>query len=201
MDERFAHDRFLVDQLIRPIANLYRITPLAVGETPAGGPIAFVRQKKLAIREDIRFFADESESEELFRIKARSMLDTGGSRYDVFAADDSRIGVLHHTLRSILRTRWSIQDAAEQEVAVAEERSAVMAIARRLIDFVPDFGGLIPIPYNFDIRVDGHVAGRMDRKFKLRDQYVLDLSGDHERRIDRRVAIALAIGLDALQNR
>ena len=201
MDDRFAHDRFLVDQLIRPIANLYRITPLAAGETPAGGPVAFVRQKKLAIKEDIRFFADESESEELFRLKARSVLDTGGSRYDVLAADGSRLGVLHHTLRSILRTRWSIQDPAEQEVAIAEERSAVMAIARRLIDFVPDVGGLIPIPYNFDIRVDGHVAGRMDRKFKLRDQYVLDLVGDHERRIDRRVAIALAIGLDALQNR
>jgi hypothetical protein len=30
---------------------------------------------------------------------------------------------------------------------------------------------------------------------------VLDLSGDHERRLDRRLAIALAIGLDTLQNR
>ena len=60
--DRFHHDRFLVDQLIRPIANLYRITPLAAGETPLGGPVAFVRQKKMAIKEDIRFFADESES-------------------------------------------------------------------------------------------------------------------------------------------
>jgi hypothetical protein len=41
----------------------------------------------------------------------------------------------------------------------------------------------------------------MDRKFKLRDEYVLDLSGDRERRIDRRLAIALAVGLDTLQNR
>jgi hypothetical protein len=41
----------------------------------------------------------------------------------------------------------------------------------------------------------------MDRKFKLRDQYVLDLSGDTERMLDRRLAIALAIGLDTLQNR
>jgi hypothetical protein len=37
MDERFAHDRFLVDQLIRPMINLYRVTPLAAGEVPAGG--------------------------------------------------------------------------------------------------------------------------------------------------------------------
>ena len=43
--------------------------------------------------------------------------------------------------------------------------------------------------------------GRMDRKFKLRDQYVLDLTADAERTLDRRLAIALAIGLDTLQNR
>jgi hypothetical protein len=78
--ERFFHDRFLIDQIVRPIVNLYRITPLAAGETPAGGPIAFVRQKKMAIREDIRFFADDSESEELFRIKARSDLSSDHER-------------------------------------------------------------------------------------------------------------------------
>jgi len=199
--DRFQHDRFLVDQLLRPIANLYRITPLAIGETPAGGPIAFVRQKKMKIKEDIGFFADESEAEELFRIKARTWIDTGSSRYDVVAADGSRIGVLHHLLKSILRTTWSIQDGDEQEIAVARERSQVGAVARRLVDFLPDVGGLIPIPYNFDILVDDRVAGKMDRKFKLRDQYVLDLSDDHDRKLDRRLAIALAIGLDALQNR
>jgi uncharacterized protein YxjI len=198
---QFDYDRFLVDQLIRPIANLYRVTPLAVGETPAGPPIAYVRQKKLKIKEDIRFYADEAETQELFAIKARSWLDTGGSRYDVTAADGASIGILHHTFKSILRTTWLILDPMEQEIAVARERSPVTAILRRAIDFVPDFGGLIPIPYNFDIVNGDAVIGRMDRKFKLRDQYVLDLSGDTERRLDRRLAIALAIGLDTLQNR
>jgi uncharacterized protein YxjI len=199
--EAFQHDRFLIDQLIRPIANLYRVTPLAAGEMAAGPPVAFVRQRKLAIKEDIRFYADESESQELFRLAARTWLDTGGSRYDVVAPDGERIGVLHHTFKSILRTTWSIQDPADQEIAIARERSQLGAVARRLIDFVPDFGGLIPIPYNIDIVINGSVAGHMNRKFKLRDQYVLDLAGDHDRRIDRRVAIALAIALDALQNR
>ena len=41
----------------------------------------------------------------------------------------------------------------------------------------------------------------MTRKFQLRDRYVLDLAGDAERAIDRRLAIALAIALDTLQNR
>ena len=198
----FDYDRFLVDQLLRPIANLYRVTPLTEGGTEAGPPIAYVRQKKLAIKEDIRFYADEGETREVFRIKARSMFDTGGSRYNVTAADGSPIGVLHHVLgKSLFRTTWSIRDPADAEIAVARERSQAMAILRRVIDFVPDYGGLIPIPYNFDILVGDDVAGRMDRKFKLRDQYVLDLTGDEQRRLDRRLAIALAIGLDTLQNR
>ena len=199
--EGFDADRFLVDQLIRPIANLYRITPLAAGETATGPPVAFVRQKKLAIKEDIRFYADDSETEELFRIKARNILDLGGSRYDVYAGE-KQIGALEHQFRaSLLRTTWRVLDASNHAVAVARERSLPMAIARRLIDFVPNVGGLIPIPYNFDLLIDDKVIGSMNRKFQLRDRYVLDVSGDHERRFDRRLAVALAIGLDTLQNR
>jgi len=200
MQDAFHHDRFLVDQLIRPIANLYRITPLAAGETPAGGPVAFVRQKKMAIKEDIRFFADESETQELFRLKARSILDTGGSRYDVTDASGESIGVLHHQLRkSLIRSTWEIS-GANGTTAIAHERSKPMAIARRLVDFVP-YGEWVPIPYNFDVLLDERVVGHLNRKFQLRDTYILDLTSDHERRIDRRLGVALAIGLDALQNR
>jgi uncharacterized protein YxjI len=198
----FDYDRYLVDQLIRPIANLYRVTPLAAGETPAGPPIAFVRQRKLAIKENIKFFADEGETQELFHIQARTWLDTGGSKYDVVDAQEGNIGVLEHLFKqSLLRSTWRISSATGEEVAVARERSQAMAILRRAIDFVPDYGGLIPIPYNFDILAGEQPIGRMDRKFKLRDQYVLDLSGDTERKLDRRLAIAVAIGLDTLQNR
>jgi uncharacterized protein YxjI len=198
--DRFQHDRFLVDQLVRPIVNLYRITPLAAGEAPIGGPVAFVRQKKMALKEDIRFFADESESQELFRLKARSVFDTGGSRYDVADSSGEAIGVLHHVLRkSLFRSTWEVA-GANGATATAHERSLPMAIARRLIDFVP-YGEWVPIPYNFDVLLDERVVGSLNRKFQLRDRYVLDLTGDHDRRIDRRLAIALAIGLDALQNR
>jgi hypothetical protein len=193
-------DRFLVDQLLRPVANLYRVTPLAAGETPAGPPVAFVRQKKLAIKEDIRFYADESEQQELFRIKARSAFDIGGARYDVFAGDE-KLGTLEHQFRaSLLRSTWRVRGADDAELLVAQERSLPLAIVRRVIDFVP-YGELIPIPYNFDLLSGGRVVGGMNRKLQLRDRYVLDLSGDHERVVDRRLAIALAIGLDTLQNR
>src|SRR6266545_3782567 len=175
--EAFDSDRYLVDQLIRPIANLYQVTPLAAGETPAGPPVAYVRQKKLAIREDI-----------------------GGARYDVIVGEE-RIGVLDHMFKqSLLRSTWTVRDGNEAELMIARERSLVGAIARRAIDFVPDIGAWIPIPYNFDFLVDGSVLGGMDRKFQLRDRYIVDIGGDHEKRVDRRLVIALAIGLDTLQN-
>jgi uncharacterized protein YxjI len=198
----FEYDRYLVDQLVRPIVNLYRVTPLAAGETPAGPPIAYVRQKKMKIKEEIRFFADEAETQELFQIKARSWLDTGGSKYDVVDAQDGNVGLLEHVFgKSLFRSTWRISATEGEEVATARERSQVLAIVRRLIDFVPDVGGLIPIPYNFDILAGEQVLGKMDRKFQLRDRYVLDLSGDPDKKLDRRLAIALAIGLDTLQNR
>jgi hypothetical protein len=198
----FDYDRYLVDQLIRPIANLYRVTPLAAGETPAGPPAVFVRQRKLAIKEHIRFCADEGETQELFHIQARTWLDTGGSKYDVVDAQEGNIGLLEHAFKqSLIRSTWRISNPAGEQLALAQERSPVLAVLRRVIDVVPDYGGLIPIPYNFDILADGTVIGKMDRKFKLRDQYVLDLSSDPQKRLDRRLAIALAIGLDTLQNR
>jgi uncharacterized protein YxjI len=198
----FDYDRYMVDQLVRPIVNLYRVTPLVAGETPAGPPIAYVRQKKMKIKEEIRFFADEAETQELFQIKARSWLDTGSSKYDVIDAQEGNIGLLEHVFgKSLFRSTWRISNPEGEEIAIARERSQPLAILRRVIDFVPEVGGLIPIPYNFDILAGDQIIGKMDRKFQLRDRYVLDLSADPDKKLDRRLAIALAIGLDTLQNR
>jgi hypothetical protein len=199
-DERFAHDAFFVDQLIRPIVNLYRISTLGPDGASPGEPIAFVRQKKLAIKEDIRFFADESEAEELFRIKARAVFEVGG-RYDVTTPEGERIGLVEKVFGiSLLRSTWRIYDANEQQVALAQEKSMPIAILRRAIDLVP-YGELIPIVFQFTIQMDGREVGELRRPIGLRDRYILKLGGDPDRRIDRRVAVALAIALDALQSR
>jgi hypothetical protein len=199
-DERFAHDAFFVDQLIRPIANLYRISTLGPDGASPGEPLAFVRQKKLAIKEDIRFFADETEAEELFRIKARAVFEVRG-RFDVTTPEGERIGLLEKVFGiSLLRSTWRIYDADEQQVALAQEKSMPIAVMRRVIDLVP-YGELIPIVFQFTILMDGREVGELRRPIGLRDRYILKLGGDPDRRIDRRVAVALAIALDALQSR
>ena len=186
-------DRFEINQLIRPIVNLYRIT--------AGGqPVAFVRQQRLKIKEDIRFFTDEAETEELFRIKARAVLEFSG-RYDVTTPAGERIGVLGKVFgKSLLRSTWSVLDANEQELAIAKERSLLWALVRRAVDVIP-YGEFVPILFHFTIDDGERHVGDFTRRIGVRDTYELDLTGDPERKIDRRLALALAIALDALQSR
>jgi hypothetical protein len=191
-DPRFAHDGFRLDQLIRPVANLYKVSALAPGDE-AGAPVAFVRQKKLAIREDLRFFVDERESDELFRVKARQVMDVGG-RYDVTTPAGERIGVLQRRLaQTLLRTTWAILDDDEGHVAEVTESSMARGILRRVVD--------IPILYHFTILVEGTQVGEVRRILTMRDRYVMTLEGDVDRRIDRRLAVALLVVLDALQAR
>jgi len=188
-----GEDHFTIGQLIRPMVNLYKIS---AGSTP----VAFVRQKRMALKEDIRFFADENEARELWRIKARSLMEFGG-RYDVTTPEGEKIGVLGKVFgKSLLRSTWSIMDANEQELAVAKERSVPVAILRRVIDAVP-YGDFIPIPFHFTIDDGDTHIGDLNRRFGVRDTYDLDVSGDTERKIDRRLAVSLGIALDALQSR
>ena len=186
MDALLTGDTFLIEQLVRPVVNLYKVSA-------AGQPVAFCRQKRMALKEDIRFFADESEASELFRIKARAVLEIGG-RYDVTTPAGEPIGVLEKVFgKSLLRSTWRVLDPDGQEVAGAQEANMAIALVRRLID--------LPIPYHFTITAGEAQIGELRREFSFRDRYTLDLSRDAERRLDRRLAVALAIALDALQGR
>ncbi len=193
MDDRFSHDRYLIRQLIRPIVNLYEVSA-------DGQPVAYVRQKRMALREDIRAFADESETEELFRIKARSVIDVA-ARNDVTAGDGTPLGALQKVFgASLLRSTWRVLDASDAELFVAMEKSMPVALLRRAIEVVP-YANMLPIPYHFVFRSGDDELGGLRRILGVRDQYELDLSGDPDRRVDRRLAVALAIALDALQSR
>jgi hypothetical protein len=195
MEALLAGDVFEIEQLVRPVVNLYKIST-------QGQPLAFCRQKRMAIKEDIRFFADESESHELFRIKARAVFEVGG-RYDVTTPEGERIGVLEKVFgKSLLRSTWRVHGPDEAQIAWAHERSMPVAILRRVIDFAP-YGEFVPIPFHFTIYAgDGQEEiGELTRARAIRDRYTLDLARDPDHRIDRRLAVAFAIALDALQSR
>jgi hypothetical protein len=93
-----------------------------------------------------------------------------------------------------------VLDAHERQIALTQEKSVPVAVLRRLIDFVP-YGEFVPLVFQFTIQMDGREIGELRRPIGVRDRYTLTLRGDPDRRLDRRVAIALAVALDALQSR
>lgn len=209
-DPRFDRDAFIVDQPWTWFTNKYFVfVPADDAHTP-GELLAFCRQKPFAFKEDLRVFKDEQMTDELFRIKARRVVDIGG-RYLVTAPDGEAIGALQRKAKaSLLRTTWALLDAGDQELVVVRESSVAVAVYRRLqnlLQAIPLIGGivslvldLIPIPYHFDITSGETLIGRHTRKIGIRDRYRLQIE-DPDRRIDRRLLVALGIGLDALQSR
>jgi hypothetical protein len=198
------HDRFFLAQRIRPMINQYEVSTLGADAKSADEPVCFVEQKRMKLKEDLRAYTDDSKSAEVFRIKAQQVWDPR-ARYDVTDAGGQPVGQLGKVFgKSLLRSTWRLYDRAGAEIGWARERNLFVALFRRLIGLVPfigEFLELLPIPYHFDYFVGEERIGGLERILGVRDRYRLDVSGDGGRAIDRRLVLALAVGMDALQAR
>lgn len=199
-----SHDRFFVRQRVRMMVNQYEVTTLGEDGKSEGAPVCFVQQKRMRLKEDLRAYVDDRKEEEVFRIKALQVWDPR-ARYTVADASGQPIGELGKVFgKSLLRSTWKVFDAAGVEIAWAHERNLGVALFRRFASFVPFIGGLldmIPLPYHFDYFANETPIGSLRRLISIRDRYVLDLSADAGHLLDRRVAVALAVGMDAMQAR
>jgi uncharacterized protein YxjI len=197
-----ASDRFLIQQVFKPIANEYRISVPTPGSSEEGRPLLFVKQKKMKIKEDIRFRLDPERDEHLFMIKSKSAFEFRG-RHEVLASDGQVIGLLEKDFtRSLLRSHWRVRDADGNELFETHESSWIVALLRRIGNIGPDLLSLLEmLPFNFVLRRGGEEVGTYKRVLgKFRDRYVLELDdafGD----ADRRLVLAFAVALDALQDR
>ena len=198
-----ASDRFLIQQVFRPVANEYRISVPAPGSTEEGTPLLFVKQKRLKIKEDIRFRVAADEERHLFMIKAKTVFEFRG-RHDVLDEHGGKIGALEKAFgKSLLRSHWIVRGTTGEGLFEAHEASWPIALLRRFADLLPfDLLGLLTwLPFNFVLVRDGQTIATYKRILgKLRDRYVLEL-GPEAAQLDKRLVLAVAVALDALQDR
>jgi uncharacterized protein YxjI len=199
------YDRFILRQKFRFVINEYEFSlPQDQTDTP-GPPFCFVQQKRFKFKEDIRFYIDSSRTNELMRIKARQRFDPV-ARYDVTTPDGQPIGQIQKVFgKSLLRSTYALFDATGTEVAQVTEKNLLVALFRRLVGFVPQLGNYanwLPIPYHFVFNHNGIEIGSHRRHlWKFTDIYTIDLTADPQHILDRRLVLATAVGLDALQAR
>lgn len=189
---------FSMLQRITMMANKYEL--IATNPDGTDGPLlAFAQQKRMAFKEEVTFYTDDTKSRVVFSFKARKRLDLS-SGYDVFDASGQAIGWFKKEFgKSLLRSSWQL--ATDGIQADGTERNQTIAIIRRIWDFVP-FVGEIPLPFifhfDFTDRSSGQHVMSVERKISLRDRYHVKVS---DPRLDFRAAAAMTVALDALQGR
>jgi hypothetical protein len=190
--------RFYVRQKITIMVNRYQI----FGANPDGseGPLlAFAQQKRMAFREQVTFYTDESKFQPMFSFKARQRLDVH-AEHDVFDEHGTPLGYFRKDFgASLLRSTWHL--SAPGLEAIGRERRLGIAILRRVWDFIPYLGDIwVPFVFHFDFteKTTGQLVLTSERQKTIRDRYTVTVP---DPRLDFRVAASMAVALDALQSR
>ncbi len=163
---------------------------------PSGKLVLFSQQKMFKLKEDIRVYADENRQNELLCIQARQVMDFSAA-YDVIDSQEKvKVGALRRKgFKSIMRDEWEVLNPNDQPFAKVHEDSAGLAIVRRLIA-----GSLLP--QNYDVLCGEQRVADIKQRFNIfRYELDLDFSMDTGGKLDRRLGIAAAILLAAIEGR
>jgi hypothetical protein len=98
-------------------------------------------------------------------------------------------------LPDILRKKWTCDAPNGRRLCVAQEDCIARALLRRLLT------SLIVLNFVFLRGDSDEEIGHFNRRLRLLDRYVLDMSGDRSRTLNRRLALALGVMLDTGERR
>ncbi|WP_309896046.1 hypothetical protein [Archangium sp.] len=187
---RFAQRRYMIRK------KFFKLFGDAFHIYDADGNLAFYsKMKAFKLKEDLRVFTSEEMNEEVLTIKARSILDISAT-YDVTdAKTGQKMGALRRKgLKSILRDEWLILDVQDQEMGTIQEDSMLLALVRRLLSNL--------VPQTFQATVGGTPVFTFRQRFNPFIQKIdLDYSLDTGGKLDRRMGIAAAVLLSAIEGR
>lgn len=186
----YEHSTYLLrKQFLKLFGGSFRIYD------PSGTLAFFASMKAFKLREDITVHPDESKSSALLQIKARKILDFS-SAYDIFDPNTGeKIGALKRRgLKSMLKDEWIIMDTNDNDVGKIQEDSMALALVRRLLT------NLVPQTFH------GEIGATQVFKFKqhfnpFAQKITLDFTPDVTQKLDRRIGIAAAILMSAVEGR
>ena len=189
---------FFVSQRITLMINRYEIRAANLDGSP-GQLMALAEQKRMKLKEEVIFYSDESKSRRVFSFKARQRMDVH-AEHDVYDEQGHPLGYFSKQFgASLLRSTWNLSVPGLE--AVGKERRPVIAILRRVWDFLPVVGDVwVPFVFHFDFvdTATGAPVMVSERQKAVRDRYTVTVP---DPRLDFRVAASMAVALDALQSR
>src|SRR4051794_4445027 len=145
-----AQQQLHIRQRVRFMVNQYEVR--AVQPDGSEGPmLGFAQQKRLAFKEQVTLYTDDTKQVPVLGFKARQVIDLGAT-YDIVDATGKAIGLFRKDFgASLLRSTWHLEQPAYGTMT-GQETNVAVAILRRFVD------SLSWLPYHFDFTVNGHPA-------------------------------------------
>jgi uncharacterized protein YxjI len=149
-----------------------------------GQMLGYVKQKLFKLKEDIRVFTDESQTRQIFGIRADRMIDFS-ARYNFTDAAGNLLGSIRRKgMRSLWKAHYEIYDERENQVMEINEESAWIKVVDSLVGELPLVGmftGYFFNPAYLISRTNGQVVARLQKqpaffegKFQLTQQGQMD---------------------------
>jgi uncharacterized protein YxjI len=185
-----TQQQLIVRQRIRMMVNQYEIHAAAPDGSEAG-ILAFAQQKRMAFKEQVTLYTDDTKTTPVLGFKARQVIDLGAT-YDVVDANGAPIGLFRKNFKeSLIRSTWHLEQPGFGEM-IGRETNVWVAVLRRFVE------ALSWLPYHFDFVLGDRPVFSVVKKWGLRDRYVVTI---HDPQVDRRLVAAMSVALDALQSR
>lgn len=181
--------RFYVQQKFAMTTNRYALYA-ANPDGSFGALMGVAQQKRMAFKEEVTFYTDESKTRAVFSFKARKKLDLNAG-YDIRDEAGQQIGFFRKDFgASLLRSTFHVEGPGY--TGTGQERSPVVAVVRRFVD-IP----FLPIHFDY-VEASGAPLLSVERQGSVRDKYTVNVPDE---RVDFRVAAAVAVAMDALMAR
>lgn len=147
----------------------------------------------------VSFYRDLTKSEKLLDILQDKKFQPINATFTVRdRAGEVLCRLRKNILYNLIRKRWYCYAPDGSLAYVAMEDSIVLSLLRR---FLGPMFGILRTNYIIQPAGSEDIIGEFNRKFTLFDRYVLDLSADPSRTLDRRVALAIGVMLDTGERR
>lgn len=156
----------------------------------------------LSPKRHIRFYNDDTKSRLVLEVLQDTKFNPIRATYTVIDPADGVLGRFQKNyLYNFFRKRWYGLRPDDSVFMLAQEDSLILALLRRVLGSIELLGMLLVTNFVFHLPGSSEVIGEFNRKFTLFDQYVLDLTADRQRILDRRMALALGVLLDTGERR
>ncbi len=106
----------------------------------SGQLIAYVKQKAFRLKEDVTIFADEGQTQPLYRMNANRVLDFNAN-YAITTPYGQALGSVRRPgMRSIWKANYPISDPSGAEIGTIHEESAWIKVMDAFLSEVPVLG-------------------------------------------------------------